>query len=137
MILHIKQCKYCPLENRCAFKDNIKEKIKGILNTYHFRFNCTEYKHIFFKGDRVKIKVQDQYFIKKGEWDELPYTEMEWQPEGDAPEYTGTIVMMDSKDFYIIEFDEPIKFERKSGIIESKFYKKRANKIQLINTKQP
>ncbi len=59
IIWHIKQCRHCPKHGDCEHKESLKLQSKTA-PTVHVSHNCTEYKKLFRKGQRVEIDLYNR-----------------------------------------------------------------------------
>lgn len=108
-MLHIRQCKICPLAGNCDHKKQLEKKMKAVKNL-HFIHNCTKYKTIFKAGDRVEIELL--HYSKdttEGDYGQT-ISSFSWDSAGFA---TGTVEKMESSGSrWIIKLDTEVELYR-------------------------
>jgi hypothetical protein len=134
-MLHIRQCKLCPLAGNCDHKKQLVEKLLPI-KKLHFIHNCTKYKTLFKAGDRVEIELLNYSFDTiDGDYGQT-ISSFSWESAGFA---TGTIERMASGgNRWIIKLDTEVELTRSdtftSKIEPEKFthQSKPGNKIRKL-----
>jgi hypothetical protein len=116
MQLRFKQCRVCPKNEACNFRDKLRKDVKGIGSGVVAVINCPEYRKLFAENEHVSFEVFDRVIGEKPEREYNqsgePVTIMRaclvWQLNSTV---TGKIVKVTGK-FYQIELDSSVTLLR-------------------------
>ena len=133
-----RQCRVCPNDKSCEFRDSVKEELGDLFKGMTALISCPEYRGLFKKGDRVRFEVHDM--------DDTEDLGVEGGYRGPcAPYYEstgikvkGTItgVIRRNKLFQVL-LDKKIKLQRigageRLEEVELEFYTKPANQLEKM-----
>lgn len=133
----IRQCKFCPKNDSCEFRDSMKEELRDLFVGTTALISCPVYRSLFKAGDRVSLIAHDM--------DDTEDVGIEGGYRVSCPPYYeetgikvhGAITGQVRHGLFQIRLDKTIKLNRvvdgKLQEVELEFYTKPANQLTIQN----